>query len=474
MRKEWLLSKTGVLAAAALFALAAAPAGATVITASPVDFTVNEGAVFNDAVATFTDDNPDAAPSDFTATIDWGDGTSPTAGTIGSSSAAFVVIGTHTYGDEGSFTATVTISDVAPGTGTATATDTATVTEGDSLSGTPVTFTATAGTSFTGTVANFTTSFTGNPASDFTVIINWGDAITSSGTVFTNGSGSIVVSGTHTYAAAGTFSVTVTLSDDAPGTATATVTSTGDVGAASGLTAFPRTIAATEGAAFNGVVASFTDGRGGALPGELTSTIDWGDGTTTAGTVASSGGGAFTVSGTHTYADEGSFSMPVQITDTVSTATASTTSTANVAEGDALTATPATFSAFVATPFSGVVATFTDTNTANVPSDFTATIDWGDGTTTAGTVAGGGGTFSVSGTHTYSTAGAETVTVTLTDDAPGTASATATSTANVTAPIATVPALDWRGMAALTLLLATAGLLFLRRAVRLPDRGGQA
>jgi hypothetical protein len=43
---------------------------ATVITATPVDFTVAEQTAFNGAVATFTDDNPAATPSDFTATID--------------------------------------------------------------------------------------------------------------------------------------------------------------------------------------------------------------------------------------------------------------------------------------------------------------------------------------------------------------------------------------------------------------------
>jgi hypothetical protein len=471
MRNVWLLSKTGALAAVVLVAVMAAPAGATVITASPVDFSINEGALFDGAVATFTDDNAAALPSDFTATIDWGDGSGTTAGTIGSSSAAFVVLGQHTYADDGSFTATVTISDVSPGTGTATTTDTATVTESDSLSGTPVTFAALAGTPFTGTVANFTDSYTGNAASDFTATIDWGDATTSAGTV-TGGGGAFSVSGTHTYAGAGNFTVTVTLSDDAPGTATATVTSTAQVGGA-GLTAFPTTFAATEGVAFNGVVATFTDSRGGAVPSDFTASITWGDGSTTAGTVAATGGGTFTVSGIHTYADEGTFSVPVQVKDNVSVLTANTTSTANVAEGDALTPTPVTFSATTGTPFSGVVATFADTNTSNVPADFTATIDWGDGTITAGTVTGGGGTFSVSGTHTYSTAGGKTVTVTLTDDAPGTASATATSTANVTAPTATVPALDWRGMAALTLVLAAAGLLLLRRADRLPDRGGQ-
>ncbi|HYL05153.1 MAG TPA: hypothetical protein VE075_03885 [Thermoanaerobaculia bacterium] len=465
MGKGWLPRTTSalpLLAAVFLLAALAGRAGATTITAMPVDFSVAEGTAFNDAVATFTDDNPAAMPSDFTATIDWGDATPTTAGTIFSSSAAFAVVGQHTYADDGTFTVTVTISDVSPGTGTATATDTATVTESDVLSGTPVSFAALAGTSFTGTVATFTDSYTGNVPSDFTATINWGDATTSAGTI-TGGGASYTVSGTHTYAGSGTFVVTVTLSDDAPGTATAQVTSTAHV-AGAGLNAFPQTFAATEGVAFNGVVANFTDSRGGALPGDFTASINWGDGNTTPGTIASTGTGTFSVSGTHTYGDEGSFSVPVQVTDNVSAMTASTTSTANVAEGDALTPHPVTFAATAAVPFNGTVATFTDTNTSNVPSDFIATINWGDATVTAGIVAGGSGTFSVSGTHTYAAAGAFTVTVTLTDDAPGTATATAISTANVgAAPIAVIPALDWRGLAALTLALAAAGLCLLRR-----------
>ncbi|HVR09573.1 MAG TPA: hypothetical protein VMW75_16125 [Thermoanaerobaculia bacterium] len=465
MRKGWLPSKSSALplfAAGVLLAALAGQAGATTITPMPVDFSVAEGTAYNDAVATFTDDNPSATPADFTATIDWGDGSPTTTGMIFSSSAAFAVVGQHTYADEGTFTVTVTISDVSPGTGTATATDTATVTESDSLSGTPVTFAALAGTSFTTTVANFTDSYTGNTAADFTATINWGDATTSAGTV-TGGGASYAVSGTHTYASSGTFTVTVTLSDDAPGTATAQVASTAHV-AGAGLNVFPQTFAATEGVAFNGAVATFTDSRAGASVGDFTASINWGDGATIAGTVTSNGGGVFTVSGMHTYADEGTFSVPVQVTDTVSTMTANATSTGNVAEHDALTGHPATFTPTASVAFTGVVATFTDTDTANVPSDFTATINWGDATVTAGIVAGGSGTFSVSGTHTYAAGGAYTVTVTLTDDAPGTAAATATSTANVGgAPIAAIPALDWRGLAALTLALAAAGLILLRR-----------
>jgi PKD repeat protein len=467
MGKGWLPPKTGLLAVVlplcgVLGLLSPAGAGATTITAFPVDFSTAEGAAFNGAVATFEDDNAGATPADFTATIDWGDGSPTTMGTIASSSAAFTVLGQHTYADEGTFTVTVTIADVSPGTGTATATDTASVAESDSLSGTPVSFAALAGSSFTTTVANFTDTFTGNVPSDFTATIDWGDATTSAGTI-TGGGAAYSVSGTHTYAGSGTFTVTVTFSDDAPGTATAQVASTAHV-AGAGLNAFPVTFAATEGTAFNGVVATFTDSRAGAMVGDFTATINWGDGTMTAGTITANGGGVFSVSGMHTYGDEGSFSVPVQITDTVSAMTATTTSTANVAEGDALTGHPVTVAATAGVPFTGTVATFTDTFAGNVPSDFLATINWGDATVTAGTVTGGSGTFSVSGTHTYAAPGTYTVTVTLTDDAPGTATATATSTANVgNAPIAVVPALDWRGLAALTLALAGTALLLLRK-----------
>ncbi|HLX07177.1 MAG TPA: hypothetical protein VKY89_04875, partial [Thermoanaerobaculia bacterium] len=97
-------------------------------------------------------------------------------------------------------------------------------------------------------------------------------------------------------------------------------------------------------------------------------------------------------------------------------------------------------------------------------ADFTATINWGDSGTSAGTVSGGSGTFTVSGTHTYATNGTFTVTVTLTDDPPGTATATATSTANVAAaPVGAIPALDFRGMLLLGLALAGAGVFVLRR-----------
>jgi hypothetical protein len=111
--------------------------------------------------------------------------------------------------------------------------------------------------------------------------------------------------------------------------------------------------------------------------------------------------------------------------------------TAAVAEGDVLTGSGTSIAPTSGTAFGGTVATFTDTNHTAVAGDFTATIDWGDGTTTTGTVTGAGGTFTVAGSHTYAAAGTDTIKVKLVDDAPGTASATATTTATVSASVST-------------------------------------
>ena len=152
-------------------------------------------------------------------------------------------------------------------------------------------------------------------------------------------------------------------------------------------------------------------------------------------------------------------------------ATASSSASATVTEADALSGTPVTFAPQAGLPFTGAVATFTDTDTANVAGDFTAAINWGDGNTTAGTVSGGAGAFTVSGTHTYATAGPFAVTVTLADDAPGTAAATVTSTANVAAaPVVVIPTLDFRGLLALALALAAAALYLFKQPRRRAGR----
>ena len=68
------------------------------------------------------------------------------------------------------------------------------------------------------------------------------------------------------------------------------------------------------------------------------------------------------------------------------------------------------------TQFNGAVANFVDGTPTATAGDFTASIDWGDGTRGSGTVSGAtGGPFTVSGTHTYTNPGGYTLKVSLQD-----------------------------------------------------------
>jgi hypothetical protein len=186
----------------------------------------------------------------------------------------------------------------------------------------------------------------------------------------------------------------------------------------------------------NTTVATFSDSTPGDTPSSFSATIDWGDGTTSAGTVAGSAG-SFSVQGGHTYADEGNDQASVTLTRTADQAKSTVSGAVALAENDSLLAQSASFSAVRGSAFNGTVATFSDSDHVTAASDFLATINWGDGTTTAGAVSGSNGAFSVSGSHTYTTSGQNTFTVTVSDDAPGTASASASGTATVDAvPVA--------------------------------------
>lgn len=186
-----------------------------------------------------------------------------------------------------------------------------------------------------------------------------------------------------------------------------------------------KTLTGTEAAAAGGTLASFTDPDPAARASEYTVSVDWGDGASTAGTVSGPTGGPFTVSGSHTYADEGSYPVKVTITDTDNTANSATVN-------DTATVGDASLSASGITPlrasgqsFSGPVADFTDANAAtSSPADFTATVDWGDGTpATSGTITGSGGSYQVSGSHSYDGTGYYTVKVHIADDGGSTADA---------------------------------------------------
>jgi len=177
-------------------------------------------------------------------------------------------------------------------------------------------------------------------------------------------------------------------------------------------------LTATEGASVTGTVATFTDPDSGATSAEYAATIDWGDSTTSTGTIT--GAGPFSVSGTHTYTDEGTYVVSVTIRD-VDAGQGDLGVTSSVAVSDAqLTASCVTpVGAF--TSFSGDVVTLTDANPLATSADFTATVNWGDSSSSAGNVSGGG-PFTISGSHTYASLGSHTITVDTHDDGGSSAS----------------------------------------------------
>ena len=150
-------------------------------------------------------------------------------------------------------------------------------------------------------------------------------------------------------------------------------------------------------------VASFTT----ATPGDtFSATINWGDGTTTTGTIASTGPGSFDVTGSHTYSEDGTDSGSVLISDTTDSTSVTPTFQATVSEGSFVLSGVAPITLTEGGTFNGVVATFSDPGSPDPASSFSATVNWGDGTTdTAGggnvSITGSGGNFTISGAHTY-------------------------------------------------------------------------
>lgn len=175
--------------------------------------------------------------------------------------------------------------------------------------------------------------------------------------------------------------------------------------------------------------ATFTDAE---IADTHTAVIDWGDGTTSIGVVDEEDGSG-TVTGSHIYADNGSYTVTVYVTDnhdTVGSATATVT-VANVApdlvaglsytkDGNNETA------VVISGRFDDPGFDFPEGSTSE---SFTVTIDWGDGVeeTIASDVVQGSegvltrGTFSAA--HSYSQGGVFTATVTVTDDDGGSGTA---------------------------------------------------
>jgi hypothetical protein len=402
-------------------------AGTATITDAPLTAAGNslgatEGQNFGGVLATFQDAKAGEPVGQYSATINWGDGTS-SAGVIAALGTAgkYAVQGTHTYTVGGWYTVQVTIGDK----GGAGAVAKSHIRVADAaLTATGNTVLATEGHSFTLTLATFTDANPLARAADFKAIIFWGDGNSDYATITPDKSkaGTFDVTGSHLYIEEGAYPIKVQIRDAAGGGAS--VSGTINVADAP-LAAVFKPTSGFEGNAVTGVLATFTDGDPWGVKGDYKATINWGDGTSSAGTLKENVFGAWNVSGTHTYNVEKGYKVSVTITDKGG---ASTTVSDTVTIADApLFATGRAVKAVEGTSFTGVVATFDDAYPFGVAGNYSATINWDDGTSSAGTIVANGDGFDVMGTHTYAREGVHKVTVKIKDVDGSTATATGTA-----------------------------------------------
>ncbi|HVC26504.1 MAG TPA: hypothetical protein VND23_12175 [Acidimicrobiales bacterium] len=238
-----------------------------------------------------------------------------------------------------------------------------------------------------------------------------------SGIAAGNGSGTVTFAGGMLPNATSYFGL-----EAAPSTAAAAATAT----ITPGVSVSAPAISAVEGVPFDGQVTTFTDTGSTSAASDFSATIYWGDGTSSPGTV-SGGAGAYAVAGTHTYADEQSdpdATVLVQGVPLASNRATSVDGTASVTEAPVTASPVAVGPQTTGQAFTVPVATFSDPTAGALLSEYSATISWGDGSSSPGVITYAGGTYTVAGTHTYATHGTDALSVTIGDES-GTATTVA-------------------------------------------------
>jgi hypothetical protein len=300
-----------------------------------------EGVPFSaGVVASFTDTGGLESLDDYSAFISWGDGSASNGVISFPSGGGALVLGDHTYLEEGPDTITIEVSD----DGGRYALTSETIQVGDA----PLKPEAKANVPFieaqsaTVVVGSFTDADPHGFAGMYNATINWGDPIVlpngtmqqdiTPGTVVADGAGFDVV-GTHTYSQAHdvpnlpfSYPVTVTVTDatagEVGGPNSITINSSAAVSplplVATGIPPF----AVVNGAVNLRVVADFTDPDGRTGPSnasKYSAVIDWGDGTPASQGQIATDGAAFKVTApAHNYGPfPGTRSFTVTITDLV-------------------------------------------------------------------------------------------------------------------------------------------------------------
>ncbi len=425
-------------------------ADANLTAGAPIALVANSGVSLPPAtvVGTFTDANPGApnADGDFSATIDWGDGSPAITGIVVATGAgAFSVEGGHSYAKPGAYTTKISVQD--DGGETTLLTGSATITD-LGVTGSTRNFTTIEGQA-TGTfvLATFEDPNTLATVADVKAQLavgGWGDgsplvagiqlAVQQIGVDPANSEPVFEVLGSNTYAEEtppglpDTLSVIITTLG---GTTTALTSPPGG-----GVTVLDAKLTSSNGAGINGIegnttgavlLGTFSDANQGATVADFTTpsgsvVVNWGDGsapeTLPAADIVAQGspdGVIFAVSAAHIYAEAGTYAYTVTATESGGSVTifggsgiiADAVLTPSPAQPIVNVVEAALFPVSVFSPplFHGNVASYTDANPNSTLADFAAQIDWGDGTPlTAGTISqpGGVGTaYIVAGSHTY-------------------------------------------------------------------------
>ncbi len=369
----------GILKSAEVFTANHAP----IADVQPAVAAANEGSAVNFDGRGSSDPDGDA----LTYAWDFGDGA------VGSGSTV-----SHTYADNGSYAVVLTVSD-----GNATSTANA---RAEIANVVPAVADLGTTTLLRGETFARDGSFADPGADSWTATVDYGDG---------SGGQPLALVGmtfhlSHVYAAAGAYTATVTVTDDDAGVgiAQAHVTVSDHAPVANAGPA----ARGDEGSAvsFDGSASSDADGD------PLTLTWDFGDGSPPVGGVTPS----------HVYADNGSYTVTLNVFDGALISTATTTAEiANVAPVVSELASDAIFKN----------ATFARSGSFVDPGAdiWTATVDYGDGSGVQ-SLALSGKAFNLS--HVYSAEGTFTVSVTVRDDDGGVGTAEAQVTVTNRAPVA--------------------------------------
>ncbi|MDB5349698.1 MAG: hypothetical protein JWN86_945 [Planctomycetota bacterium] len=263
-------------------------------------------------------------------------------------------------------------------------------------------------------IASFSSSFPFSPGS-FAASVNWGDGTNTAAQPSSDGEGGFNVYADHIFGHAGIFHPIVTIENLGQGgerNVAAKLTTTATV--AEHLLVLNGTlISATANQPFSGLLATLLEPNAQTSASDFVATIQWGDGTPdTPGTIQPAGAGGYYIEGVHEFAFGGHGTVRVTVSTTNGSAppvVATTSVTVADAPFDPM---GVDLKGTAGAVTSGVVATFYDP-TASPVNQYTASINWGDGSTSPGVVSSYNNGHVVFGSHTYALAGPYQASVTI-------------------------------------------------------------